>query len=73
MEDIIEEAKWVILMFDQANTNGVIEHIGSRGQLLKEAVEDLRVAMTRQGIDPGETRNPGEWMEGWTNSMPDSL
>jgi hypothetical protein len=42
MTTLLQEAKGVILMFDQANTNGTIESLGSRGVLLKQAVDDLR-------------------------------
>ena len=32
----------VVNSYDQANTNHVIESTGSRGQILNEAIEDLR-------------------------------
>lgn len=65
MDEILEEAKWVVMMFDQANTGGRIEGLGSRGKYLKGAVEDLRAAMVKLGIDPYRTRNEGTWREGY--------
>jgi hypothetical protein len=32
----------VVDMFDQANTGKVIERLGHRGNVLKQAIEDLR-------------------------------
>lgn len=43
IELLKKEAAWVVLMFDQANTNKVVEVTGNgRGELLRDAVEDLR-------------------------------
>ena len=69
MEKIIDEAKWVILMYDQLNTNHLVERHGSRGKLLHGAVSDLRNAMVEQGIDPTTTKSQGVWMEGWANPL----
>jgi hypothetical protein len=65
---LIEEAKWVVLMFDQLNTNQTVERIGSRGILLKESVEDLRKTFLSLGIDPYRTEKEGTWREGYTNA-----
>lgn len=40
--DLTKAAVNVVNMFDQANTNKTVEQLGTRGQLLKEAVERLR-------------------------------
>ncbi len=61
-EKLIDEAKWVIILFDQANTNQTIEKLGSRGELLKNAVDDLRKVFTDAGIDPYST-NSFDWEE----------
>lgn len=45
----IDDAVTVVNMFDQANTNGAIESLGSRGRLLKEAIENLRADLNATG------------------------
>ena len=62
LEKIIEDAKWVVTLFDQANTNKAIENLGSRGELLASAVEDLRKSLKDSGIDPYDVQ--GEWSIG---------
>ena len=62
---ILEEARWVIMMFDQLNTSYTVERIGSRGILLKEVVDDLRVAMKEASLDL--IPSGGEWRGGYTN------
>ena len=39
---IIHEAIQVVNMFDQANTSNAIRSIGSRGELLESAINELR-------------------------------
>ncbi|MBI2596356.1 hypothetical protein HYW46_06505 [Candidatus Daviesbacteria bacterium] len=43
VQPILEGAVYVIDMFDQANTNHAIENLGSRGYILKDAIERLRI------------------------------
>ncbi len=64
---VVDEAKWVILMFLQAETGGRITQIGSRGILLRDAVEDLRKAMEAAGLDSTVTKDKGSWREGFSN------
>lgn len=60
-DKLLKEAKWVILMFDQANTGGAIERM-NRGKYLKDCVEDLRKVMVDAGIDPYDVEG-GCWVE----------
>lgn len=60
---LLEEAKWVVTLFDQANTNRVVERLGSRGEALKGAVDDLRKVMTDHGVDPWGVKG-GTWSVG---------
>ncbi|MFA5829249.1 MAG: hypothetical protein WC843_02025 [Candidatus Gracilibacteria bacterium] len=48
-ETVDEAAKWVVDLFDQANTGGAIENMGSRGQEVSNAIDDLRRALNRDG------------------------
>lgn len=41
-ETLESAATWVVDLFDQANTGHAIELMGSRGEILKGAIEDLR-------------------------------
>lgn len=66
---LLEEAKWVVILFDQANMNKGIEEMGSRGEKLRDAVNDLRKVMTDHGIDPYQTMNPGGWSIGWPDNI----
>ena len=61
LDKILEEAKWVVTLFDQANANGAIENLGRRAKSLKDGVEDLRKAMVDEGIDPHDVG--GTWVE----------
>lgn len=45
--DLEESAIYVVNMFDQANTGGAVENLGSRGRLLKQAIEELRVVINK--------------------------
>jgi hypothetical protein len=61
---LLEEARWVILLCDQANTNNVlVERLGSRGLSLVKAVNDLRKVITDAGLDPWGVGG-GEWSVG---------
>lgn len=42
---MLEAAVYVVDMFDQANTGHSIETSGSRGEILKDAIERLRVSL----------------------------
>jgi hypothetical protein len=46
---IIEEAKWAVDLFDQANTGQAIVRMGSRGEILAAAIDDLRKALKIAG------------------------
>jgi len=41
-ETLESAATWVVDLFDQANTSHAVELLGSRGEILKGAIEDLR-------------------------------
>ena len=41
-EKLLEEAIAVVNLFDQANTGRTIELLGSRGEIAKDAIDDLR-------------------------------
>ncbi len=43
----IKDAVFVVDAFDQANTGGAIENTGSRGMILRDAVNDLRRELNR--------------------------
>ncbi len=62
-DKIIEEAKWVVLLCEQANTNNTVFRLGSRGEKLVSAVQDLRKSLEAQGIDPNDVQ--GDWSEGY--------
>lgn len=48
-QDAFEEAAInVVNMFDQVNTNDTVENIGSRGMLLKGAIDDLRAIINEK-------------------------
>ena len=69
---LIEAAVNVVDMFDQANTNQKVEKLGSRGEILKEAVERLRgivnkdaqrTILSRDQFGSGDGRhNRDEWL-----------
>jgi len=46
---IEEAAIWVVDLFDQANTNHAIQNLGSRGNILFDAINDLRRALNKNG------------------------
>ena len=46
-ETLEQASKWVVDLFDQANTGAAIENMGSRGQELSRAVDDLRNVLNR--------------------------
>jgi hypothetical protein len=70
--NLLREAAWVVLMYDQCNTNHVVEHLGSRGKLLHETVDDLRKLFSGNQL-PGqndlvnELTKDGTFREGYTN------
>ena len=47
--EIIKDAIRVVNAFDQANTNGAIENMGSRGVILRDAIKDLRENLNSDG------------------------
>jgi len=47
--DLASLAINVVDMFDQANTNDVIQKLGSRGVILKEAIAELRFTLNLEG------------------------
>lgn len=50
LNEVLAAGIVVIDMFDQANTNNaIIENLGSRGQVLLEAISDLRDTINRGG------------------------
>ena len=49
-ETVEQAAVWVVDAFDQANTGKVIIALGNRGQILSDAIRDLRAALLRQGV-----------------------
>ena len=48
-EELIKAAVYVVDSFDQANTASAIERLGNRGQILKDAVNDLRELLNKDG------------------------
>jgi len=63
--ELIAEVRWVIAAFDQVNTNRAVERLGSRGEILKACVDDLREILQRAGIDPYPPPKAGEWILGY--------
>lgn len=70
---LLREAAWVVLMYDQLNTSKTVQRIGSRGEILHNAVNDLRKLFSGNQ-EPGAnelvnqlTRN-GTWREGYSFS-----
>ena len=49
-QKVIDEAKWAVDLFDQANTNGAVVNLGSRGVILGKAMDDLRAALRKAGF-----------------------
>ncbi|MCK4799389.1 hypothetical protein KAS31_00245 [Candidatus Parcubacteria bacterium] len=47
--EIIKDSIRVVNAFDQANTNGAIENMGSRGVILRDAIKDLRENLNSDG------------------------
>jgi hypothetical protein len=45
--EAIKRAIWVVDAFDQANTNNVVVNTGSRGCILRDAINDLREALNK--------------------------
>lgn len=45
VKKLIEEATWVVNAFDQANTAQAIQRLGSRGEILRDAIADLRAIL----------------------------
>lgn len=48
MKKLKKLAVEVVNMFDQANTAAAIESLGSRGELLKQSIEELRNKLNRK-------------------------
>jgi len=59
--EILVKAAWVVMMFDQANTNSAVENLGSRGKILNKSVEDLRKVIGQDKIL--ELTSNGVWVE----------
>ena len=59
---LIEAAVNVVDMFDQVNTNKMVEKLGKRGELLKDAVERLREAVN---VDIQRTVLTKAQVRGW--------
>ena len=57
-KELEELAMWVVTLYDQANTNQAVEELGSRGQLLNRAIEDLKKGLQKRKTF---TRIVGEW------------
>ena len=59
---LIDTSVQVVNMFDQANTAKVFEKLGSRGVLLKEAIEELRSVLNddtqRTTLSNEQANNP---------------
>jgi hypothetical protein len=47
--DLESLATYVVDVFDQANTNNVIENLGTRGKMVKEAIAELRFRINSDG------------------------
>lgn len=62
---LIGDVRWVVAAFDQANTNGTVERLGSRGEILKRCVDDVREALKGAGIDPYPPPEEGDWVVGY--------
>lgn len=60
-ELILKEAAWVVIMYDQANTNNKLSNLDSRSKLLASSIEDLRKAIGQDKID--ELTRSGTWVE----------
>ncbi len=48
-KSLIQSANDVVNAFDQANTNHAVEQLGSRGEILKTRIEELRGIVNRRG------------------------
>lgn len=48
-EKLLEEAIAAVNLFDQANTGRAIELLGSRGKIAKDAIDDLRDIINKDG------------------------
>ena len=49
IEKVIVDAMWAVDAFDQANTNAAVVRLGSRGQILGRAIDDLRKSLKEFG------------------------
>lgn len=59
MDEILEEARWVVKILEQADEYDLSLRMGMAGTLLKDAVEAMKAAMVRAGVDPYDTKTGG--------------